>query len=462
VAQKTPPAVTAPAGGPKTKAQLAACYLTAIELADRWQEAIELSAQTGALSSIHRPFGKPGGPGLWHDQGLELPAYIQNIAHALLRTGRAKTLSQAIAIAKAATSRWEKGKNTSPEVRAASAKTNAEWEADRAKAHAHANTVIAQIELAFHPGELRNAHGEWTHIGSDTGKLAFSYQGQPGSFAHIRAVMGVGDKYKGIGDLATPGTGPGADVLSTSMHAAARFMAMRQMDLANRALDTADWAARHVSPQAQSDVRAVRRSFAAVPKGVTGPIPSRQNFYQTQPAGGYSTIQAATEMRALELAIELAATAPSGGRSGAGQKGGGGRPQSSNWQNEARVPKGQVGGGRFGSGGQGQAGKKMHHGAHGGNHPSPQRRAQIMQKIASLRAEIHALLAQLPKKSSSSKSSKSGKASSSKSSSSTAAKSKSSTPAKKGTPRKKTLSPQTIHARVAALRGQIMALRAQL
>lgn len=103
-------------------------------------DAIELSAQTGRLASEPHPFGKPGGPGLWNVKGMELPPYIQNIARALLRTGRAKNLSQAIAIAKGATNRWGKGGgHVSPEVRAASAKTNASWDAKRATAHAHSN-----------------------------------------------------------------------------------------------------------------------------------------------------------------------------------------------------------------------------------------------------------------------------------------------------------------------------------
>jgi len=94
---------------------------------------VQFSAETGRLDTESHPFGKPGGPGLWGVKGMELPPYIQNIARALLRKGRAKNLSQAIAMAKGATSRWEHGKNTSPEVRAASAETNASWVAKQAR-----------------------------------------------------------------------------------------------------------------------------------------------------------------------------------------------------------------------------------------------------------------------------------------------------------------------------------------
>jgi hypothetical protein len=125
-------------------------------------EPVELSGKTGALATVPHPFGKPGGPGLWHQKGMELPPYVQNIAHAILRTGRAKTLGEAIAIAKGATSRWAKGGGkVKPEVRAASAATNADWDAKRARAHAHANAQRA-IELVGPKGYI---HG-WIKVGS--------------------------------------------------------------------------------------------------------------------------------------------------------------------------------------------------------------------------------------------------------------------------------------------------------
>lgn len=96
---------------------------------------LELSAKTPILSSVHRPLGRPGGPGLFHTKGLQLPAYIQNIAHALMRSGRPK--SMAIAIAIGTVKRWARGGgDVHPEVRAAAAKAVAEWEAARARARA--------------------------------------------------------------------------------------------------------------------------------------------------------------------------------------------------------------------------------------------------------------------------------------------------------------------------------------
>ena len=131
---------------------------------DRVVKAIELSADTGRLASTPHPFGKPGGPGLWDVKNMELPPYIQNIARALLRTGRAKTLSQAIAIAKGATNRWSKGGgHVSPEVRAASTATNADWDAKRARARAHTADVLSVIELynpAGNPSQARVPQGQ--------------------------------------------------------------------------------------------------------------------------------------------------------------------------------------------------------------------------------------------------------------------------------------------------------------
>lgn len=97
--------------------------------------ALELSAKTGALASTPHPFGKPGGPGLWHHKGLQLDPYIQNIAHALVRGGMDE--SRAIATAWGTVKRWASGGGkVHPEVRAAAAKAVANMEKKKAQAHA--------------------------------------------------------------------------------------------------------------------------------------------------------------------------------------------------------------------------------------------------------------------------------------------------------------------------------------
>lgn len=92
------------------------------------------SERTPALSSTHNPLGTQG---LWGTpskkipEKQQLPAYIQNIAHALVRGGMGE--SQAIATAIASVKRWASGKgNVHPEVVEASGRALAEWNALRA------------------------------------------------------------------------------------------------------------------------------------------------------------------------------------------------------------------------------------------------------------------------------------------------------------------------------------------
>lgn len=112
-----------------------------------------MSEKTPALATTPHPLGRPGGPGLFHDKALQLPPYIQNIAHALMRE-RGMTKSRAIQIALGKVEDWKDGKgNVSAEVRAASAAAWAQWLAARATARAkpnksdHANDTDA-VELA--------------------------------------------------------------------------------------------------------------------------------------------------------------------------------------------------------------------------------------------------------------------------------------------------------------------------
>ena len=102
-----------------------------------WRQAWR-TAETAAASTVHHPFGKPGGPGLWHT-GKELPAYIQNVAHAFRRKGmpESEAISQAVGVVR----NWAEGHDghghkVHPDVQAAAAKAIAEWEKLRAEAHA--------------------------------------------------------------------------------------------------------------------------------------------------------------------------------------------------------------------------------------------------------------------------------------------------------------------------------------
>jgi hypothetical protein len=91
--------------------------------------AVVKSAETPELSTTHRPLGTHG---LWGSKSDQLPAYIQNIAHALIRGGMSE--SQAIATAVGSVKRWASGRGkVTPEVRAAAAKAVGEWESLRAQ-----------------------------------------------------------------------------------------------------------------------------------------------------------------------------------------------------------------------------------------------------------------------------------------------------------------------------------------
>jgi hypothetical protein len=116
---------------------------------------VDLTAQTATASTVPHPFGSPSGPGLWHMKGAELDPYIQNVAHALLRSGTAKTRSQAIRMAYGLVQNWSQGRtgggkgHVHPDVQAAAAKAIAHMDALRAAAHAHANEDGAAMTLTW-------------------------------------------------------------------------------------------------------------------------------------------------------------------------------------------------------------------------------------------------------------------------------------------------------------------------
>lgn len=111
------------------------------------QEAIELTPMTAVSSTVQNPFAKSAKPGLWNVPGLQLAPYIQNVAHALLRNGRASTESDAIHMAYGIVKRWAQGKGRNgkpvhPDVQAAAARNIAIMDANRMKAHMKHGTAI--------------------------------------------------------------------------------------------------------------------------------------------------------------------------------------------------------------------------------------------------------------------------------------------------------------------------------
>lgn len=100
------------------------------------------SAQTPIVSTVHHPLGHEG---LWHTPSKkvpemqQLPAYHQNTARALMRDGMGE--SQAIATAINAIREWKRGRafggrvRVTPQVQAAAARADAEFERLRAAHH---------------------------------------------------------------------------------------------------------------------------------------------------------------------------------------------------------------------------------------------------------------------------------------------------------------------------------------
>ena len=166
--------------------------------------ALDLTAETPTATSVPEPFGRPGGPGLWHVKGMMLPYYIQHVAHDLLEAGSASSVSSAIQMAVGIVRKWSQGipvggetkvgkkpghpGHIHPDVQAAASDAMAQWEAKRAKAHAqaaanaaarrdHSMTHTEEIDLAgVTPtftgnsgyGSVPRRRQEHVHRGGDT------------------------------------------------------------------------------------------------------------------------------------------------------------------------------------------------------------------------------------------------------------------------------------------------------
>lgn len=147
------------------------------------EQDISLSAQTARLASTPRPYGKPGGPGLYNVKGLKHSDYLENIVHALM-TKRGFDKGKATAIARGAIRKWMRGGgHVHPEVRAAAGVAEAEEVSAQARAraaHGHSNTGQREL-LFFNPNH--SPTGQFT-----TAQGAGQGQGK-GSKAHQRQVL---------------------------------------------------------------------------------------------------------------------------------------------------------------------------------------------------------------------------------------------------------------------------------
>jgi len=162
-----------------------------------------VTAQTAAASTVHHPYGSPAGPGLFRVKNLQLPAYVQNVAHALQRSGSAKTESQAIGMAVGIVKRWAagigaKGKKVHPDVQAAAVRAVAEWEAAKATAHSsHANEAGDAVDLSAtspHQPAGSPTGGQFgTNSGGDAGKTpAQQHKLHQAHMAHLQRLVAQG------------------------------------------------------------------------------------------------------------------------------------------------------------------------------------------------------------------------------------------------------------------------------
>jgi hypothetical protein len=120
---------------------------------------IKFTPRTPEASTVDQPTVPPGGPGLFHVKGLHLPPYIQHLyPHLVARYGKQGAYRVAVGVVK----KWAagvnpggyktksgKGKRTHPDVKAAAGKNIAQWEADKAKAHAQsAKSAVEHVKAS--------------------------------------------------------------------------------------------------------------------------------------------------------------------------------------------------------------------------------------------------------------------------------------------------------------------------
>ena len=111
------------------------------------------------MALAHEPLGKPGGPGLFHHKGLQLPAFVQHIARDLMES-RGMAESEAIATAVAQCKKWAAGgEDVKPDTRAKAAAAIAEWERLKAGTSAKRSDPLdmsaAEDILRWNPSQQR-------------------------------------------------------------------------------------------------------------------------------------------------------------------------------------------------------------------------------------------------------------------------------------------------------------------
>lgn len=143
---------------------------------------VKFTPRTPEASTVPRPTVPPGGPGLFHVKGLELPPYIQHLySHLVARYGRHDAYRVAVGLT-GVVKKWAegvnpggyktksgKGKRTHPDVRAAAARNVALWEKDKALAHAQHGDREAKATAVELAGVMTAPGARPTPVPSPTG-----------------------------------------------------------------------------------------------------------------------------------------------------------------------------------------------------------------------------------------------------------------------------------------------------
>lgn len=188
---------------------------------------IRRTSHTGTASTVHEPFGKPSGPGLFHHKGLQLPAYVQHVAHHLVAQGRSEgdAIGEAIGIIR----NWAHGHDghghkVHSDVQAAAAKALAQWEADKATTKARRAAMAGAVPEPDGDYDADGLDGSWDGDLSDLphmGGMGVSHmeaaekdlqsmpgwQGYaPGQHQTLRAAVGSGARFRKLSaELAAKG-----------------------------------------------------------------------------------------------------------------------------------------------------------------------------------------------------------------------------------------------------------------
>jgi hypothetical protein len=133
----------APVGDPEQSCKAAHGDGSPPRLVAKLSGEVALTPRTPEASTVPEPTVPPGGPGLFHIKGRQLPPYVQHLWHHLApKYGKEQAYKMAVGIVE----KWKEGiapggkkggkpRHTHSDVRAAASRNVDMWEKDRADAH---------------------------------------------------------------------------------------------------------------------------------------------------------------------------------------------------------------------------------------------------------------------------------------------------------------------------------------